>query len=126
VIPLDYLESPLRELNAKSLVLFTLNSGGSPTDVYLTEVLVIFACVGFIALAVLLQWRWYLYYGLVHLSIHLTLFTGKHLQDHLSWPLALLIVGTLTMLISAALEVWYGRLRGERKEPGRTRSSSNY
>ena len=110
VVPIDRMEGPLRALEVKSLVLFTITCGGQPTEVYLTEILAILACLGFVALAVHLQWRWYMYYGLIHHATLLVLFTQAHLLDYLSWPMVLLIVGTLTMFLGVVIESRYARL----------------
>jgi hypothetical protein len=110
VIPLDRLESPLRSLQVDWLVVFTV-AGANVPQVYATEILAMMACVGFVILAVLLQWRWYMYYGLIHLAVALVVFTHMHLRDYLSWPIAVMIVGTVVMTAGAVLEIRFTRVR---------------
>ncbi|MEW6355833.1 MAG: DUF2157 domain-containing protein [Planctomycetota bacterium] len=107
VVSLDFLEAPLDHLGV--LAVFQLG----PRPVYLSEILVIVACIVFIGLAVALQWRWYLYYGLIHLAIKLTFFTSEHLSDYVSWPLALFLMGAVIMFIGMAIELRWGRTTTE-------------
>jgi len=132
VIPLDLMEYPLRHLGVQEMVVLTVDvppemeyvevepgeweerPAQTPIEhtyaaVYLTEILVFGACGAFIAMAVLLQWRWYLYYGLVHSAIQLVSFTTKHLQEYVSWPVTLGIAGALVMLTGMAIEVRFAR-----------------
>jgi len=130
VIPLGRLEQPLRNLGVREMVAFTVETPGREAEaearaagtqgdlppvettlaaVYWTEILVFVACWMFVALAVVLQWRWYLYYGLIHSTVHVVSFTDKHLQEYVSWPAALLIAGTLIMLTGMAVELRFGR-----------------
>jgi hypothetical protein len=103
VIPLSRLEYPLRELKVKALVIFQIPGAEFP-EVYLTEILVLVACLSLVALAVALQLRWYLYYGLIHFATSLVMFTGQHFQEYLSWPVAVMIIGSAVMLAGAAIE----------------------
>lgn len=109
VIPLHWLEWPLRELQVKILILFRIPCKGTVSDVYVTEILVLAACLTLIALAVRLQWRWYLYYGLIHFAVKLILFTGQHMQDYLRWPLAILLVGGITMIAGIVIESHFAK-----------------
>jgi predicted Ser/Thr protein kinase len=126
VVPLNRMEGPLRHMANEALVVFHVPGAECP-DVFLTEILVFLACLAFVALAVVLQWRWYLYYGLVHLAIAMLTFTQKHLDNYLAWPVAVMIAGSIVMLGGAALEVRRGRIRsasGSAPRPSGSNSAS--
>jgi hypothetical protein len=110
VIPIDYLEDPLKRLQNTTLLI-------PMTSVYLTEVLVLVACLMLLWLAIRFQLRWYLYYGLGHMTVKLVYFTQKHFvgKEYLSWPLAVLLVGVLTMFLGMVIEFRLGRLREKKK-----------
>jgi hypothetical protein len=109
VIPLHLLEFPLKNLNWRFLLV-------PFTQVYCTEVLVFLACLVFIWLAVYVQLRLYLYYGLIHLAVKLIYFTNEHLSDYLSWPLAVLVIGILTMFLG--MEIEFRMANGREKQSG--------
>ena len=117
MIPLSRIEGPLRDLNVRWVVVFTVDTGHLP-EIMLPELLEMAACLGFVALAVLLQWRWYLYYGLLHFAAELSIFTAKHFNEYISWPVALMAVGALVMSAGAGLEVWLSRRQRQAAEAG--------
>ncbi len=115
LIPLHLYEMPLRELHAQGFVLFELALKTGTTQVYVTELLVMAACLAFVALGVQFQWRWYVYFGLFYLAVAVGVFSGRHMEAHLGWPLAVFIVGLITMFTGMALEFKQGKINGESK-----------
>jgi len=144
VIPLDRMEKPLREIGVRQMVAFTLDeagieagpdapsadepSGRVPVErtnaaVYYTEILVFAACGLLVALAVVLQWRWYLFYGLGHITVQAVLFTDQHLRAYTSWPVAMMVVGMIVMLLGTGIELRWSRQAGAHRGAKRRRAA---
>ncbi len=72
--------------------------------VYLSEVLLPIACIGFVLLAIPLQLKTFFYSGLLYLAIAVQRLTALHFEQTRAWPIALLVLGGSVMILGIVAE----------------------